>query len=73
MKTNTTDKINGIGVLLRFITPILVTLILYILTLIRQDLDKLKQHFENHLSEHKKTEVILERRLTRIETLLNEK
>ena len=71
------DKINGYGAILRFITPVLVTIALFILGLIRQDIGMLRQdltllktHFENHLSYHREMEVLLEKRLSRIETLL---
>ena len=65
-----TDKINSYGQLFRFITPILVTIILFILGMIKQDLGQLKIQFDNHLSEHKKIEITLENRLSRIETKL---
>ena len=64
------EKINGYGAILRFITPVLVTVALFILGMIRQDLGELKIHFANHLSEHKNIEILLERRLSRMETLL---
>ena len=64
------EKINGYGAILRFITPALVTVALFILGMIRQDLSELKTHFANHLSEHKSIEILLERRLSRMETLL---
>ncbi len=64
------DKINGYGAILRFITPILVTIALFILGAIKGDLGELKTHFTNHLSEHKSIEIKLESRLTHIETLL---
>ena len=67
------EKINGYGAVLRFITPLLITVALFILTMIRQDLGELKAHFSNHLTEHKGMEVQLERRLTHIETLLMER
>lgn len=64
------EKINGYGAILRFITPILTTIILFILGMIRQDLSELKTHFCNHLKEHKTIEITLEQRLSRIETTL---
>ena len=64
------DKIDGYGAIFRFITPILITVALFILGIIRQDLGELKAHFNNHLNEHKIIEIMLESRLTRIETLI---
>lgn len=64
------DKINGWGAVFRFITPLLITISLFILGMLRSDLCELKAHFTNHLSEHKQIEVTLEKRLTHIETLL---
>ena len=71
------EKINGYGAILRFITPILVALIIFILNGLRgdihsvkNDLYELKAHFVNHLSGHKSMEVTLGERLSRIETIL---
>jgi hypothetical protein len=61
-------RVNGYGVLLRFITPILITVALFILGMIRSDLKELETHFTNHLSEHKILETTLENRLTKLET-----
>ena len=65
-----TEKINGYGAILRFITPVLITIALFILGMIRQDLHELKSHFTNHLLDHKTIEIQLEKRLSCIETLL---
>lgn len=69
------DKVNGYGVLFRFITPaigvlmtIISTLILSNLSGIRQDLKDLNMSFTNHLSDHKSIEITLEKRLSCIET-----
>jgi len=65
------EKINGYGAILRFITPILITIVLFILQMMRQDLIELKSQFSNHLSEHKNIEILLEKRLTSLEILIN--
>ena len=70
-KQTTKDTINGWGQVLRFITPILVTITIYILTGMKTDIKALEVYFTNHLSDHKSIELIIERRLTSIETKLN--
>ena len=66
------DKVNGYGVMFRFLTPALLgiigTLILSNLTGIRQDLKELNVNFTNHLSDHKTIEIKLGERLSCIET-----
>ena len=75
------DKVNGYGVLFRFILPILVTVIAYLgkmavnginskINEVGYKLDKLDNHFVNHLSDHKNIEIKLESRLSTIETQL---
>jgi hypothetical protein len=71
------DKINGYGSILRFITPILIVTVGYFIT---SGIDDLKckiglmdTHFTNHLQHHQDLEVGYERRLTKIETELNHK
>jgi len=66
-----TDRINGYGALLRFITPILITIALFILGMIRSDLKELEMHFTNHLSEHKQLEVNFEKRFSCLETQMD--
>lgn len=66
-----TDRINGYGTLLRFITPILITIALFILGMIRSDLKELEMHFTNHLSEHKQLEVNFEKRFSCLETQMD--
>ena len=68
-----TQKLNSYGALLRFITPVLVTIILFILGMIRSDIIDVKVKFDNHLQHHTTLEVKLENRLSRIETLLNKR
>ena len=70
MNANTLNRINGYGSILRFITPILITIAIFILGMVREDLGEVKQHFRNHLSEHKIIEITLDKRLSRIETIL---
>ena len=65
-----TDKLNSWGVLFRFITPILVTIALFILSMIRTDIIKLESQFSNHLSHHQEWEKMCEHRFSVIETLL---
>jgi hypothetical protein len=64
------DNLNGIGVILRFITPILITLILYIISGIKEDIKDLKVDMKNHLCHHQELEVNLEKRLSTIEAIL---
>ena len=63
--------------LMHYITPILVTVAIFMLTQIGGRMDKIELnierlaiHFTNHLSGHKDFEVMLGERLTRIETVL---
>lgn len=79
-----TNKVNGYGVLFRFITPILTFLMTIIGTLaltalndIKHDMDKacldrkeIKVYFDNHLKHHTSFEVSIEKRLSKIETIL---
>ena len=68
------DKVNNhVGPLFRFITPVLVSIVVFMLGVIVVELRELKQQFTNHLSEHKVIELMLESRLMRIETILNKK
>lgn len=53
----------------RLITPVLVTIALFILSGIRGDVSDLKKSLGGHLTEHKSLEVCIEKRLTRIETI----
>jgi len=70
MNSQTKDNLNGIGVVLRFITPILITLILYIISGIKEDIKDLKVDMKNHLYHHQELEVNLEKRLSTIEAIL---
>ena len=64
------DRVNGYGVLFRFITPLLLSIILALGGFILNDIkDTQKEsilHFTNHLSYHNQ----IESRLSRIETLI---
>ncbi|KKK74602.1 hypothetical protein LCGC14_2882140 [marine sediment metagenome] len=66
------DKINGIGVSFRFITPVLITITIFLLSWIRTDVTKLSTHFTNHLSHHRQLEVDYQGRLTRLEGKVND-
>ncbi len=68
-------RINGYGQVFRFITPILITVAIFLLNWIRTDVKKidtdlisLATHFTNHLSHHKDLEVDYEHRITIIES-----
>ncbi len=69
-----TDRINGIGALFRFITPALIivlgTLMVFMLQDVKVNVVKLEDLFENHLEHHRRLEVSLEKRLSRIETCI---
>ena len=78
-KQQTVDKINGWGTVLRFITPILVTIALFILTGLKEEIKEVKSDnktnfakievkFDNHLEHHRQFEIILGERLAAIET-----
>ena len=75
----TKDRINGWGSVLRFVTPILLTIVLYILSGIKGEIrdnkiysenrfDKIDLQFSNHLEHHRKFEIVLAERLTSMET-----
>ena len=64
------ETINGYGQIFRFITPTLVSVAIFLLTILLGEVKELKSHFTNHLSEHKQIEIFLEKRLTYIETIL---
>ena len=64
------DRVNGIGEKFRLVTPVLVTIILFILSLILSDLREIKFSFANHLEHHRVIEVQLGERLSSIETIL---
>jgi len=51
----------------RLITPVLITIALFILTDLRDDIARLDLHFNNHLKHHQDLEVGYERRLSCIE------
>lgn len=74
-KQQTKDVINGWDHVLRFITPIMIVLIGYLGSMavsdIKISISKLDTHFINHLSDHKRIEMLIEQRLTRIETLID--
>ena len=74
------DKINGYGAILRFITPVLITIMLFILgslkgdikdvkTDVRNELKVVNVNFTNHLEHHKTLEVTLGERLKCLETI----
>ena len=64
------DKINGVGSLFRFITPVLITIVIFILGQILSDTKELKNLFGNHLEHHRVIEIKIGERLSSIETLL---
>jgi hypothetical protein len=76
---STKDKINGWGSVLSFITPVLLTITLFILTGIKGEIrdvkleagkrfDKIDLQFSNHLEHHRIFEIAFCERLTAIET-----
>jgi hypothetical protein len=72
MNSKTKDNLNGVGVILSFITPLLVGLILFILNSMNADIKDLKTDMKNHLNYHKQLELRLENRLTNLETLIKD-
>ena len=65
-----TEKINGYGAILRFITPVLITVMLFVLGMMREDIKELKVYFANHLSRYNQNCLEVESRLKGIETEL---
>ena len=63
------NRVNGFGEVFRFVTPILVTVSIFIMGWVRSDIVALKTHFENHLMHHQDLEVGYERRLTQAEKI----
>ena len=77
------DKINGYGAILRFITPVLITIMLFILGSLKGDIKDVRTdmrdvrselkvvnvNFGNHLEHHKTLEVNLGERLKCLETI----
>jgi len=65
------DRINGVGITFRFITPILIAVIGWLLVTMAQriilKIDDLDLHFTNHLMHHQDLEVGYEKRLSIIE------
>ena len=66
------DRINGVGITFRFITPILIAVIGWLLVTMAQriilKIDDLDLHFTNHLMHHQDLEVGYEKRLSIIES-----
>ena len=75
-RQSTRDRINGWGSVFRFITPIMIILIGYLGKMavgdIKSSISRLNTHFTNHLSDHKNIELVIEKRLTCIETILRD-
>ena len=55
----------------RLITPMLVTIVLFFLAMLLNDMKELKLCFSNHLEHHRQFEVLLADRLGRLEERLN--
>lgn len=71
------NKLNGIGVALRFITPLMVGLLLALVSQdmsgrqeLRRDIAGIRSSLDNHVSELRKEQGVLRERLARIETNL---
>ena len=78
-RQKTKDAINGWGTVFRFITPILITIAIFILSGMKDDIKEVKSDnkinfaeiqakFDNHLNHHRQFEVILGERMATIET-----
>ena len=69
------NRLNGMGVVLRFVHPALFAiisgLILFILTGLKDDMKEVKASLSNHLNHHQTIEINLADRLGRIETQLD--
>ena len=77
-KQHTIDKINGWGTVFRFVTPILITIALWIMSGICKDIDEVRETTQemaiettryntNHLQHHASIEKEICERLARIE------
>lgn len=77
-------RIDGVGKMFRFITPLLVSIVLFFLGYVLNNQGKLDDkimclqreqyaYFTNHLSNYKDFSVMVESRLTAIEVVLNGK
>ena len=66
------DKINGYGAILRFITPVLIGALGFLIIRCIGDIDKkitvMDLHFTNHVNHHQDLEIGYERRLSILET-----
>ena len=65
-----TEKVNGFGILFRFITPFMVAISVVMMTYISTDIRNMKLSLDNHL-QHDVSEI--KERLARIETILERK
>lgn len=83
-KQSTKDTINGWGSAFRFITPILLALVLFILTGMKDEIKDIRQtakelsltttiYNTNHLQHHASLETMIGERLAIIETILKNK
>jgi hypothetical protein len=81
MSTQINDKLNGFGIWLRFITPILLTILLFILNGLKDEIKDVRNmakelaketaiYHTNHLSHHTKMEISFCERLVALETEL---
>lgn len=72
MNEKISERINGYGSLFRFITPILIVIVGYLMNMgicdLKSTISKLDTHFTNHLEHHQDLEVGYERRLSILET-----
>jgi len=83
-KQSTKDTINGWGSAFRFITPILLALVIFILTGMRDEIKDIRQtakdlivttssYNNNHLEHHRIFEIAICERLATIEAILKNK
>lgn len=71
MNNRVRQGIHDYGQLMRFITPLLISIALYLLSNIQKEITKLDTHFTNHLFHHVRLEKEIEHRFTCLETLIN--
>ena len=62
------ERLNGYSQYFRFITPILVTITIFMINTIKEDMCDLDKHFSNHLSHHEDLEVGYEKRMSTMES-----
>jgi hypothetical protein len=67
----TADKVNDYGVMFRFITPVLVTIAIFSLSNLAEDIKDLRACIATHLEVHRVLDVALAERVAKLETIIS--